>query len=215
MLIRRSEPNSNLPWLVGFTLLVACQAPPAQETPTMSATPPEASTISAADQLLLASARVALPPEGMTLDSLPEPQSAGAQLLQANCTTCHALPSPAMHSGTDWPGVVRRMWLRMDLIDPQYTVPKPELGERIVLLDYLTSNALKVSRATLPDAPGRNAFESTCAQCHELPDPHQHSSQDWFVVVRRMNGHMRSILNRELDNARIEEITRYLTGASM
>ena len=165
-------------------------------------------------QLLLASASVALPPPGIQIEDLPDPQSAGARMLQSYCVTCHSLPSPAMHSATDWPSVVRRMWLRMDLLDPQYAIPTPQLGERIVLLDYLTTNSLKVSRANLPDAPGRQSFVNTCAQCHELPDPHQHSAQDWFVTVRRMNDHMRAILQRELTTAEIDEISRYLSAVA-
>jgi cytochrome c5 len=161
-----------------------------------------------ADQLLLASAKVALP-AGVRTEELPD-----ANILQTFCVTCHALPSPAMHSATDWPGVVRRMWLRMDLLDPQYRVPTPELGQRIVLLDYLTNHALKVSDSTLPDTPEREFFQKTCAQCHELPDPRQHSTQDWYVVVRRMNQHMRDILGKELTSEEIERIVRYLVQAS-
>jgi cytochrome c5 len=200
-----------LPVVLAANLALGCQGqPPADSTVTMAA----AETISAADQLILASAKVALPPAGILREDLPDPQSGGAQFLQEYCSTCHALPSPTMHSATDWPGVVRRMWLRLDLLDPQFAIPKPELGERIAMLDYLTQNALKVNHDNLLDAPGREFFEATCGQCHELPDPRQHSSQDWFVVVRRMNQHMRDILGRELSNPEIEQVTRYLTAAS-
>jgi cytochrome c5 len=168
--------------------------------------------VASADQLLLASAKVALPPATVRAEELPDAQSSGAHAVQAYCTTCHAVPSPLMHSATDWPGVVRRMWLRMDLLDPKYTIPVPELGERIVILDYLTANALKVSRETLPDAPGRPLFTASCSRCHELPDPRQHPAQDWLVVVRRMNQHMRDILGKELTNPEVEEIVRYLGG---
>jgi hypothetical protein len=115
-----------------------------------------------------------------------------------------------MHSATDWPGVVRRMWLRMDLLQPPYQGPKPELGERIVMLDYLTNNALQVSMAQLPARPGRATFQTQCTQCHALPDPAQHSTQDWYVVVRRMNQHMRDILGKEMATPQIDSITRYL-----
>jgi cytochrome c5 len=107
------------------------------------------------------------------------------------------------------------MWLRMDHLDPQYSIPVPQLGERIALLDYLTANALRVTTASLPDAPGRELFETTCSQCHELPDPRQHSSEDWFVVVRRMNQHMNDILGHEASATEVEQIVRYLGQASM
>ncbi len=170
--------------------------------------------LSGTDRLLLAAAKVALPPAGVRLEDLPDPESPGARSLQAYCTTCHALPSPAMHSATDWPSVTRRMWLRMGLLDPSYKIPVPELGDRIALLDYLTSHAIKVSSATLPDAPGRDVFQKTCNQCHELPDPRQHSAQDWVVVVRRIDGHMRDILHKELSSADTEAIVGYLSQVS-
>lgn len=206
------SPNAR--WLLAAFLATACGGQPPDETMRAdSATPPPA--VTASERLLLESAMVALPPPGTRLEDLPDPQSAGAGMLQTYCTTCHALPSPAMHSATDWPSVARRMWLRMDLLDPQYAIPTPELGERIVLLDYLTTNALQVSTGNLPDAPGRELFQQACSQCHELADPRQHSAQDWFVVVRRMNEHMRLILGRELTSSQIDEITRYLSGAAL
>jgi cytochrome c5 len=191
-------------------LTVACEQGPAGNqggTPTASA--PIAS-----DELLLASASVALPPAGVVPAELPAPESGGAIALQHFCTACHALPSPAMHSATDWPSVVRRMWLRMERLDRRFAVPVPEVGDRIVLLDYLTGNALKVSEATLPDAPGRDAFEKSCSQCHELPDPKQHSPADWFVVVQRMRGHIEDILAGDLASAEVQQIVLYLERAS-
>jgi len=190
---------------------IACGQAGQQQTGTTGGTQP--AQLSPSDELLLASAKVALPPTGTRAEDLPDPQGAGAAALQQYCTTCHSLPNPAMHSATDWPAVLRRMWLRMNLLDSTYTLPVPEMGERIVLLDYLTTNALKVSE-NLPDKPGRQFFEQTCGRCHELPDPHQHSDQDWFVVVRRMNQHMQDILGTSLTSDDVERIVQYLASAS-
>jgi cytochrome c5 len=201
------------PWLVTLLIATACGGQPQDSTSPADAA--SAAPLTAPERLLLESSMVALPPAGTRPDDLPDPQSAGAGAIVAYCTACHALPSPAMHSATDWPGVVRRMWLRMDLLDPRHEVPIPGLGERIVLLDYLTGNALRVSTGNLPDAPGRDLFEATCHQCHELPDPRQHSAQDWYVVVRRMNQHSRDILGRELTASQIDGITRYLSASPM
>jgi cytochrome c5 len=190
-------------------LALACeQAPQDTEPAVMQPAAP-----SPADALLLASARVGLPPDGMSIEDLPDPEGPGAAAVQLYCTACHALPHPSMHSATDWPSVARRMWLRMGLLGGGYTVPEPEMGQRIVLLDYLTANALQVA-ATLPDAPGREAFIETCGQCHELPDPRQHNAQDWFVVVRRMNQHMEEILGVTATSDEVETIVQYLTAAT-
>lgn len=195
--------------LVAFVFF-ACQ--PAEQDSGMTAEE-ETAQVSPADQLLLASAKVALPPEGTRLEDLPDPQSGGAIAVQRYCSACHALPQPSMHSATDWPAVVRRMWLRMGTLGPDYVVPNPEMGERIVILDYLTTNALQVA-TNLPDGPGRDFFTDTCGQCHELPDPRQHSEADWFVVVRRMNQHMQEILGSTLSAEDIERVVRYLTSVT-
>jgi cytochrome c5 len=199
-------------WKPLAVLLLACTAPSDQTADADVAAEPASEA--PADRLLLASARVALPPAGQRLEDLPDPASNGAQGLQSYCTACHALPNPAMHSATDWPSVIRRMWLRMDLLEPPFQVPVPELGDRLVMLDYLTANALRVNQSMLPAAPGGDAFQLECGRCHELPDPGQHSSQDWYVVVRRMNQHMRDILGRELTSEQIDSITRYLGTVS-
>jgi cytochrome c5 len=42
-------------------------------------------------------------------DSLPEAGGVGATAFTRTCSRCHALPSPAQHSATEWAGVVARM----------------------------------------------------------------------------------------------------------
>lgn len=142
------------------------------------------------DELLLAAANVALPPPGVTAADLPEPSSSGAQQVAKYCGQCHELPSPAMHSATDWPSIVRRMWLRMELLPPKLGVKVPTVAERFAILDYLTANALKVSGATLPPGAGREAFSQMCSRCHALPDPRTHSREDWPTVYSRMERNM-------------------------
>ena len=169
--------------IVGFGVF-GCQerASPPQ---TAEATPPPP-VQDARDQILLASAKVALPPEGTTAADLPDPESRGAKLVATYCAQqCHALPSPSTHSATDWPTVVRRMWLRMDRLPPEFGVQVPETGERRVLLDYLADHALQVT-TTLPEGAGREEFAAVCSQCHALPDPKAHTVNDWPAIFMRM-----------------------------
>jgi len=192
---------------------------PAPDTATSGDTAAGAGAAQAAgsytqDDLILAAAKVALPPTSITPADLPDPESQGAQYVVRFCSRCHTVPTPLMHSATDWPGVTRRMWLRMERIDPKFAIPVPEIADQLVILQYLTDNALKVSNANLPEFPGRETFEQTCSQCHELADPRQHSPGDWYVVVRRMNGHMLEILGKEMNADQIQEITLYLQQAS-
>lgn len=201
-----------------FAVAAACAGPaadvPAADEPAAADAPQESVTNYTADDLLLAATKVALPPTGYTAADLPDPESQGAQYVVRFCSRCHAVPSPASHSATDWPVVLRRMWMRMGRIDPAYGIPVAELGDQLVILDYLTANALKVSAENLPDYPGREAFETTCGECHELADPKQHSAGDWFTVVRRMNEHMREILGQEMTAEEIREIVQYLERAA-
>jgi cytochrome c5 len=142
------------------------------------------------DELLLAAANIALPPPGVTAADLPDPESRGAQLVAKYCGQCHALPTPSMHSATDWPGISRRMWLRMEWLPASLGVATPTMAERFVMLDYLNANALKVSGATLPPGRGREDFATVCSRCHALPDPRVHSPEDWPTVFARMERNM-------------------------
>lgn len=142
------------------------------------------------DELLLAAANVALPPPGMTAADLPDANTKGAQLVGQYCAQCHNIPTPQMHSATDWPSIARRMWLRMELLPASLQVKVPTAAERFAILDYLNANALKVSGSNLPAGPGREAFAQVCSRCHALPDPRTHSREDWPTVYSRMERNM-------------------------
>ena len=179
-----------------------------------SAAPPERAAAppseSRTDALLLAAAKVALPPPGINPADLPEPNSEGARLLTQYCTQCHSLPSPAMHSATDWPRVLRRMWLRMERLPDSLGILTADNGGRTTLVNYLTANALRVSGANLPPGPGREDFEIMCSRCHALPDVKLHTSGDWPVVFMRMEQNMQR-MNVSLPNqAQTGNILLYL-----
>jgi cytochrome c5 len=162
------------------------------------------------DELLLAAANIALPPPGVTPADLPDPQSQGAQLAAKYCAQCHELPAPAMHSATDWPGVVRRMWLRMEWLPPSLGVAVPTMPERFAMLDYLVANALKVSGSTLPPGQGRDDFALVCSRCHALPDPRVHSAADWPTVFARMEQNMQRMKVPALTRSQTTNVLLYL-----
>ena len=78
----------------------------------------------------------------------------------------------------------------MGLLSPSLGVKVPTMAERFAMLDYVTTNALRVSGATLPPGPGREAFSQVCSRCHALPDPRVHSREDWPTVFARMEQNM-------------------------
>jgi cytochrome c5 len=166
------------------------------------------------DQLILAASLVALPPPGVSPGDLPEPDSPGARAVAEFCVACHNLPSPAIHSATDWPGVARRMWLRIEELPGTFGVKNPTVQQRQVALDYLLKHALQVSGAALPQAPGRATFSQTCSRCHALPDPRQHSAADWPAVVMRMEERMTQMKVDRPSAPQTQEIIGYLTRVS-
>ncbi|MCL4864452.1 MAG: hypothetical protein KJZ47_01080 [Gemmatimonadales bacterium] len=192
---------------------VGCQSAPAPVTSDLPQAGASAAT-DTRDQLLLASTRIALPPPGIAPGDLPEPNSAGAVLVKTHCAQCHDLPTPAMHSATDWPGVVRRMWLRMDRLPSEFSVAIPDQGARNTMLTYLTANALQVSGATLPAGEGRETFAVICSRCHALPDPKIHSAQDWLAVFLRMEQNMTRMNVSQATPAETQQILGYLQAVS-
>jgi cytochrome c5 len=185
-------------------VLAACQAaPPADEA---AAAPPVA-------DLVAVSAAVGLP-LGTAAGELPGQGSEGVQVYTQYCGECHGLPSPAAHSATDWPVVLRRMWMRTEGLPAGYEVPVPDSRERVLILEYVLEHALQVAQTELPSGPGRELFMNECSRCHELPDPSQHSGQDWAAVVIRMRQHMVQILHRSPPQGDVQDIILYLERAS-
>lgn len=179
-------------WITGIlalgATLMACRPSPPPDTAGDSTQ--AVGGLTPADRLLLAAAKVALPPAGLAAGDLPEPASRGALLVVQYCGQCHALPTPAAHSATDWPSVSRRMWLRMEWLPTTLGVKVPTAAERFTINEYLITNALKVSGAGLPAGQGREEFSVVCSQCHALPDPRVHAAQDWPTVYARMERNM-------------------------
>ncbi len=166
------------------------------------------------DALLLASAKVALPPPGVARVDLPDPDSEGAHLHERYCTACHALATPQIHSAADWPRVFRRMWLRMEGLAGPDRVPIPSSAERTVMVRYFIEHAIRVSPVSLPDGPDRALYVAVCSRCHETPDPRQYPSADWAAVVERMDKHLATMLNQPLTPDERAKVVTYLESAS-
>lgn len=197
--------------LAAIGIAAGCRGESRPELSTVAQGPD--STLSVRERRLLVAATIALPPEGLSAESLPEPASSGAQLLNAFCVQCHALPSPAMHAAQDWPSVARRMWVRIDMMHGDLGTRTPTAADRIQLLNYLLANSLKVA-GSLPPGRGRDVFEATCSRCHLLPDPQVHSPADWPAVVLRMERNMERMRIGGVSSEQAQQIVRYLETAS-
>lgn len=159
---------------------------------------------------MISSIWVGLPPPGYTRDSLPEPESHGAALMQTFCEQCHWMPSPAMHAAQEWPLLVRRMVLRARTVQERMGGPLtreivgnerllkgmaiarlPSDDEQAVLVDYLQAHALPVlDPGGLPDDPEAALFVDRCTICHETPSPAAHTPSEWEPTVGRMMRNM-------------------------
>jgi cytochrome c5 len=193
-------------------LLLACKGQQPPQTITVAAENPSPA-LTTQERRMIAAAYIALPPEGLSADSLPDPHSRGAQILTSYCTQCHALPSPAQHAAQDWPSVARRMWVRIDMLHGELGVNVPTSADRVALLNYLLVNSLKVS-THLPAGAGRDVFETTCGRCHTLPDPRTHSPPDWPAVITRMERNMERMRVSGVTNEQAQQIIHYLEAAS-
>jgi cytochrome c5 len=132
-------------------------------------------------------------PPGMQPKDLPEPDSRGASLLQTYCVQCHALPGPGRHTAGEWPAVLDKMNLLMDVASRfgglMGKVRMPGADEKEVLKVYLTDNALQPMQGE-PRGMGAAAFTSHCGSCHALPDAGQHTREEWPTVMKRMQHNM-------------------------
>ena len=156
-------------------------------------------------------------PPGIDPSLLPEPKSQGAQLLARYCSQCHNLPGPGSHTAEEWPAVVERMRLRMQMMSRPammgMMIESPDDSELLAILSYLQEYAQKpIDDAQYDDldTPAGRAFQSNCSLCHALPDPQQHTSEEWPAVVERMKQNMVTQGKSVPNEATIEEIVGFL-----
>jgi len=139
-------------------------------------------------------------PPGIDPALLPAPDSKGAKLLSRYCAQCHNLPGPGMHTASEWPPVVKRMNRRTQMMSGHGMmgmmmggVEAPSERELQELVAYLQKHAQRpIDTTQYPDLDTQSgrSFQETCAQCHALPDPKQHTRDEWSPVVARMKQNM-------------------------
>jgi len=168
-----------------------------------------------------------LPPT-FALHQLPERDSRGAKLVVAYCVQCHNLPNPAMHHDAKWPGIVRRMVLRMEgkgnmgtlMAEMMAGVKAPHAEDTKAIVAYLQRHSQKPldpERYPEVNRPSGQAFRLACNQCHTLPDPQRYTAREWRSVVARMQENMER-MNRVVSSKpvpgeptlRVEEINAFL-----
>ena len=119
----------------------------------------------------------------------------GDSAFKVHCSQCHGIPSPRQLAAEEWPPTLRRMLVRMERMSrmPLHRMNAPSGDEAKTILGYLQANSLRtVEPGSLPaDDPAAALFSRTCSRCHALPDPAQHTGDEWPAVVERMRVNMR------------------------
>jgi cytochrome c5 len=93
------------------------------------------------------------------------------------------------------------------------SIEAPSAKEQEIIISYLKEHSLKSIQASAlpsPRSKGAILFAATCAQCHALPDPRQHSAQEWPQVVARMRKNMAAMGKTVPDAATLRMITEFL-----
>jgi hypothetical protein len=99
-------------------------------------------------------------PPGLTVESLPDPQSPGAALLNQYCTQCHNLPGPDRHTAADWREVTSKMFMLMDvshqfggLMGKVEILPKAQQETVLTYLEHHASSRSSVSKKSTDRTP--------------------------------------------------------------
>lgn len=155
-------------------------------------------------------------PAGINPTQLPEPKSEGARLLGQYCSQCHSAPGPGLHTAAEWPDTIARMNRRMQMMSGgrmTMRIEAPDNNELGILTAYLEKNAqrtIDVTELTGADTPGGQAFQKACSQCHALPDPAQHTRNEWPGVIERMRMNMSTMGKQLPDQTTTDRILGFL-----
>lgn len=154
-----------------------------------------------------------MPPGVFVASQLPSPSSTGATLMQTYCEQCHYLPGPGRHTAAEWPALLKQMNLLMDVSNRfgnlMGKIETPTESEREIIQNYLVNNALQPLEP-IPDALKGHAYERHCGSCHALPDPKQHTADEWPQVVERMLRSMPVMKYSPPDAEELKSIEDYL-----
>ena len=153
-------------------------------------------------------------PLGLDPERLPDPRSSGAQLFVRYCTQCHDLPGPGLHTADEWPSVDDRMNQRMRMMSGMmHDIEAPNNDEFRTLVAYLQQHAQKpLDKTKYPDlnTHAGKSFEVICSQCHVLPDPKQHTANEWPDVVERMTQNMKTMGKPIPDQESLKTVVEFL-----
>ena len=160
-------------------------------------------------------------PGGLTADNLPDSKSKGAKLFALYCSKCHSLPSPRMHSTSDWPVRFEKMMDHFRLLAGTTPgIKLPADNEKKEIVSYLQKNGFigLAEYAPLLTQPEGFNVAWFCSACHAVPDPIQFpaegatqlSAKEWHLVVDRMNAYRKKQGREVMSDADKKSIVDFL-----
>ena len=161
-------------------------------------------------------------PGGLTAATLPDAQNKGAKLFAAYCGKCHSLPSPRMHSKSDWPMRFEKMMDHVRLLAGTAPgIKMPVENEKREIVAYLQKMGFigLAEYAPLLTEPEGFKVAWFCSACHAVPDPIQFpakgatqlSAKEWHLIVDRMNVYRKKQGREVMSEADNKAIVNFLT----
>jgi hypothetical protein len=154
--------------------------------------------------------RERMPPE-LAPGVFPEPESAGARLVAHYCGQCHYAPAPGQHTAAEWPRVVERMDLLIEVtarfgrqIKP---VEAPSATERALIAEYLGAHAL---RPLADPAAAPADYRALCGDCHAAPDAAAYPDTDWPALLARMTAHRQTMARPPAPRSAMARVEQHL-----
>ncbi|HEC16126.1 MAG TPA: hypothetical protein ENI99_06085 [Sedimenticola sp.] len=149
---------------------------------------------------------------GVDPRDLPEPDSIEARLLATYCSQCHNLPNPKMYSRAEWPERFARMMHHADAMGKMPGFKAPTDDEKGRISAYLQKYGMQSIAADDPSLRDPDAFEFVwfCSSCHNLPDPAQHTPEEWDALLDRMVEHRRAYARPEMSLKERMSILKFL-----
>ncbi len=108
----------------------------------------------------------------VTLQRLPEEESADAQVYIKRCSACHAIPHPARLNFHHWKDKITVM--------KNMQMPVITTKEKESVLSYINNQSKK----------GLKTFNLRCEQCHDTPEVEELDPETWENLVVVLDGNM-------------------------
>jgi len=149
-------------------------------------------------------------------DENPDQEDYYEKLYAKICGQCHILYSPLSKSADEWDDLVEQKDILMkekEKWDKSSQIILMTLEDKNDIKEYLKSYGfLDYSDEDLEymEEEGEKVFKNKCSLCHALPDPVQHVSREWLMIIPRMRKYMRRDGYQDFSEEELENLIVFL-----